>query len=191
MTSASEATGRHPEDEWHPAAPDRVLAAAALGIALALCLPAAAGLSYLFQRVEFYAHGYFIPLVAGYLVYGKRRQIFEALRQLHPPRYGARIAFGASVRPLDPAFARAQRRLAQQDHRAREAGAFRDLVDAVGDLLDQGLLHPEDDPGLHRHSREALGDEVVDHYVHFFRTEQRKCDEAVTSWERARYFERG
>jgi glutamine synthetase len=39
--------------------------------------------------------------------------------------------------------------------------------------------------------REALGGEVVDHYVHFFRTEQRKCDEAVTSWERARYFERG
>ena len=29
------------------------------------------------------------------------------------------------------------------------------------------------------------------HYVHFFRTEQRKYDEAVTGWERARYFERG
>jgi glutamine synthetase len=39
--------------------------------------------------------------------------------------------------------------------------------------------------------RSAFGDEVVDHYVYFFRTEQRKCDEAVTSWERARYFERG
>jgi glutamine synthetase len=39
--------------------------------------------------------------------------------------------------------------------------------------------------------RDAFGDEVVDHYVHFFRTEQRKSDEAVTSWERARYFERG
>ena len=39
--------------------------------------------------------------------------------------------------------------------------------------------------------REALGDEVIDHYVHFFRTEQRKYDEAVTGWERARYFERG
>ncbi len=39
--------------------------------------------------------------------------------------------------------------------------------------------------------RRAFGDEVVDHYVHFFRTEQRKFDEAVTTWERARYFERG
>ena len=39
--------------------------------------------------------------------------------------------------------------------------------------------------------RAALGDGVVDHYVHFFRTEQRKFDEAVTSWERTRYFERG
>ncbi|MGY8825796.1 MAG: glutamine synthetase family protein [Candidatus Latescibacterota bacterium] len=39
--------------------------------------------------------------------------------------------------------------------------------------------------------RQAFGDAVVEHYVHFFRTEQRKYDEAVTSWERARYFERG
>lgn len=97
MTSASEAIGRPPEDEWHPAAPDRVLAAAALGIAFALCLPAVAGLSHMLQRVEFYAHGYLIPLVAAYLAYGKRRQISEALRQLHPPRYGALIAFGAAV----------------------------------------------------------------------------------------------
>lgn len=39
--------------------------------------------------------------------------------------------------------------------------------------------------------RAAFGDRVVDHYVHFFRTEQHKFDEAVTTWERARYFERG
>ncbi|MGB1892332.1 MAG: glutamine synthetase family protein [Candidatus Latescibacterota bacterium] len=39
--------------------------------------------------------------------------------------------------------------------------------------------------------RQAFGNDVVDHYVHFFRTEQRKYNEAVTSWERARYFERG
>ena len=38
--------------------------------------------------------------------------------------------------------------------------------------------------------REALGDGAIDHYIHFFRTEQRKYDEAVTSWERQRYFER-
>ncbi|MCC7354344.1 MAG: glutamine synthetase [Anaerolineae bacterium] len=38
--------------------------------------------------------------------------------------------------------------------------------------------------------REVLGDAVVNHYLHFFRTEQRKFDEVVTNWERARYFER-
>jgi glutamine synthetase len=39
-------------------------------------------------------------------------------------------------------------------------------------------------------ARSVFGDEVVEHYLHFFRTEQRKFDEVVTSWERARYFER-
>ena len=39
-------------------------------------------------------------------------------------------------------------------------------------------------------ARTALGTEVVEHYLHFFRTEQRKFDEVVTSWERACYFER-
>lgn len=37
--------------------------------------------------------------------------------------------------------------------------------------------------------RQALGDEVVDHYLHFFKTEQALYDNAVTNWERARYFE--
>ena len=38
--------------------------------------------------------------------------------------------------------------------------------------------------------REAFGDAVIEHYVHFFRTEQAKFDQVVTSWERERYFER-
>ncbi|TMA70289.1 MAG: glutamine synthetase, partial [Deltaproteobacteria bacterium] len=38
--------------------------------------------------------------------------------------------------------------------------------------------------------REAFGAEVVEHLVHFARTEQRKFDETVTSWERRRYLER-
>ena len=40
-------------------------------------------------------------------------------------------------------------------------------------------------------ARRALGSEVVEHYLHFFRTEQRKFDAAVTDWEKARFFERG
>ena len=38
-------------------------------------------------------------------------------------------------------------------------------------------------------AREAFGDDVIEHYLHFFRTEQRKFDAAVTDWERRRYFE--
>src|SRR5205085_8822881 len=33
-------------------------------------------------------------------------------------------------------------------------------------------------------SRTAFGGDVVDHYLHFLRTEQRKFDEVVTCWER-------
>jgi glutamine synthetase len=39
-------------------------------------------------------------------------------------------------------------------------------------------------------ARDAFGPEVVDHYLQFLRTEQRKFDGAVTDWERARFFER-
>jgi glutamine synthetase len=38
-------------------------------------------------------------------------------------------------------------------------------------------------------ARATFGEDVVDHYLHFFRTEQRKFDAAVTDWERRRYFE--
>jgi len=37
--------------------------------------------------------------------------------------------------------------------------------------------------------REAFGDDVIEHYLHFFKTEQSLYDNAVTTWERARYFE--
>jgi glutamine synthetase len=39
-------------------------------------------------------------------------------------------------------------------------------------------------------ARTTFGDAVVDHYTHFFRTEQAAFDSAVTDWERQRYFER-
>jgi len=37
---------------------------------------------------------------------------------------------------------------------------------------------------------QSLGADVVEHYTHFFRTEQAAYDRAVTDWERRRYFER-
>ncbi len=38
-------------------------------------------------------------------------------------------------------------------------------------------------------AREAFGDAVFEHYLHFFKTEQAAFDRAVTTWERERYFE--
>jgi glutamine synthetase len=39
-------------------------------------------------------------------------------------------------------------------------------------------------------ARRAFGDDVVNHYAHFFRAEQSAFATAVTDWERRRYFER-
>ena len=36
----------------------------------------------------------------------------------------------------------------------------------------------------------VFGEDVVEHYLHFYRTEQDAYDKAVTDWERQRYFER-
>src|SRR5262249_10312840 len=40
-------------------------------------------------------------------------------------------------------------------------------------------------------ARAALGDDVVDHYLNYARTEQAIFDRIVTSWERERLYERG
>ena len=39
-------------------------------------------------------------------------------------------------------------------------------------------------------AKKAFGDDVVEHYSHFFRTEVAAYDKAVTDWELKRYFER-
>ncbi len=38
--------------------------------------------------------------------------------------------------------------------------------------------------------RRVFGNDVVEHYAHFYRTEAAAYDRAVTDWERRRYFER-
>jgi glutamine synthetase len=64
--------------------------------------------------------------------------------------------------------------------------AARELPRVPGNLRDAiGLLEAS------RVAKQAFGEEVIAHYLHFLRTEQRKFDEAVTSWERQRFFERG
>jgi glutamine synthetase len=39
-------------------------------------------------------------------------------------------------------------------------------------------------------AKRAFGEDVVEHYAHFFRTETAAFNKAVTDWERRRYFER-
>jgi glutamine synthetase len=58
----------------------------------------------------------------------------------------------------------------------RFPSALREAVDA----LEQGTV-----------ARLAFGDEVVDHYLNYGRTEQRLFDQVVTNYERERLFERG
>jgi glutamine synthetase len=40
-------------------------------------------------------------------------------------------------------------------------------------------------------ARAAFGDDVVDHYLNYARTEQSIFDRVVTGWERERLYERG
>src|SRR5450756_772475 len=53
------------------------------------------------------------------------------------------------------------------------------MRDAIGEL-ERGKM-----------ARQAFGDDVVDHYLHYAQTEQAMFDKVVTDYERARLFERG
>ncbi|MEX2500977.1 MAG: glutamine synthetase family protein, partial [Trueperaceae bacterium] len=57
-------------------------------------------------------------------------------------------------------------------------------------LLPRSLREATDLLEASTFARAAFGDEAVEHYVHFFRTEQAAFDATVTDWERQRYFER-
>ena len=65
---------------------------------------------------------------------------------------------------------------AYESDAARFPSTLRDAIAA----LESGAL-----------ARRAFGDDVVDHYLNYGRTEQRLFDSVVTSWERERLFERG
>jgi glutamine synthetase len=65
---------------------------------------------------------------------------------------------------------------AYESDAARFPHTLRDAIAA----LEQGTM-----------ARAAFGDEVVDHYLNYARTEQELFDRAVTCYERERFFERG
>ena len=60
----------------------------------------------------------------------------------------------------------------------------RDLPQVPHSLIESIHAHAESE-----WARTTFGEDVIDHYLHFFRTEQRKFDSVVTDWERKRYFE--
>lgn len=76
---------------------DRLLLGTILLVTLALLIPSAQSLVFLFGRMEFYAHGYLMPLVAGYLAFLDRDRIEAALRCAQPPRAGALVVLLAGV----------------------------------------------------------------------------------------------
>jgi exosortase len=76
---------------------DRWIIGAVIAIAVVLCVPALANLSYLWEGSQFYGHAYAIPLVAAYLAYQKRRALGVAMGDLRPPTSGPAVAFAAAT----------------------------------------------------------------------------------------------
>jgi exosortase len=72
------------------------LAGALFLAALAVAAPALVALGALFERVELYAHGTLMPLVALYLTYLERAELRAALAALRPPRFGPAVALLAA-----------------------------------------------------------------------------------------------
>jgi glutamine synthetase len=62
------------------------------------------------------------------------------------------------------------------------AGSLPRVPYTLGEAVDRFATSP--------FARSSFGDDVVEHYTHFFRTEQEAFNKAVTDWERKRYFER-
>ena len=77
-------------------------------------------------------------------------------------------------------------------HRTEPPAAFDGNLYAAGDVpqVPGSLGEATDLFAESEFARESFGADVVEHYVHFFRTEERKYRDAVTDWERKRYFER-
>jgi exosortase len=62
-----------------------------------LSLPTLWNLSLTWQNYEAYGHGYLMALVAGWLAYGDRAKVLEAVRDLGPPRYGSLVVLAAAT----------------------------------------------------------------------------------------------
>ena len=70
---------------------------------------------------------------------------------------------------------------------AFEGNAYESSVERFPSTLREAIACLEDGTV----ARGAFGDDVVDHYLNYARTEQELFDRVVTDWERARLYERG
>ena len=68
-----------------------------------------------------------------------------------------------------------------------EGNAYESDADRFPSTMREAIAALEDGPM----ARAAFGDQVVDHYLNYARTEQGLYDAFVTDWERKRYYERG
>ncbi len=82
--------------------------------------------------------------------------------------------------------------LAGVERRLEPPAAFDGDVYAAADVaqLPSTLADASESLASSVFARETFGDDVIDHYHHFFRTEAAAYSAAVTDWERRRYFER-
>ncbi len=137
-----------------------------------------------------YAWGSFAPTT---LVWGvdNRTCGFRVVGHGQGLRLESRIA-GADVNPYLAFAAMIAAGLHGIDHELELEPAFPgNAYDAEGKPRLPGSLH--ESIALLEGSataRAAFGDDVVDHYLHYARTEQRSFEAAVTDWERFRSFER-
>ena len=76
---------------------DAALKVACIATALAITVPGLALSSQIWERSEFYSHGYLIPIIATYLTYLQRHEIRAALREAAPPLAGALLLFAAAL----------------------------------------------------------------------------------------------
>ena len=122
-------------------------------------------------------------------------------RQPHVRVPRRRSRLGAPGRDTDPGrrrqpvsrLRRADRVRAARDRaRARpRAGTRRQRVQLGGAALPVDAPRGDRCARAGTMARGAFGDEVVDHYLNYARTEQALFDRVVTCWERERLFERG
>ena len=92
------------------------------------------------------------------------------------------LAFAASIAS---GLAGIRNRIEPPECFAGDVYAARDLPKVPGSLREANARFRES-----TFARDAFGAATVEHYVHFYDTEQAAYDKAVTDWERRRYFER-